>query len=161
MRHKAATYLFVCLLTVSCSRNTEPEAVFFVEDTDNPKPLLTEFVFDDFSALGNPPDADFHSLEFRLNRGDTVYIPMAQLRMGYNEVYQGGVNGALWIVQRGNGYGYFYSFLNEYQVVKMELIYAGGQRHQVLEGLENRERIPHYFGYNPIVEVRLGCVEYQ
>jgi len=161
---KKKVILLLSLALTACSTSQDVERVALatkrIGDTDNPKPPLTEFVFDDFSSLGTPPAAQFHSIDFVTYEGSNM-VPLAQLRMGYNEVYQGAQNGFLWIIQHDNGYGYFSPVLQKYQVVKFTLVYYDGSTHTVLSGVDNRERIPHYWGFNPIVEIRIGCIEYQ
>ena len=153
---------FVLLFSCTATEQIEVTPTRMVTRERNEKPQLTEFVYSDFGGLGNPPDAEFHSIDFYWTNdsGDT-YFPLGQLRMGWNEVYQSDSNGYLWITQAENGYGYFHSYLNQYEAVKMTLVYLNGFQHSVLPGEGNKKRIPHYFGFNPIVEVRIGCVEYQ
>lgn len=151
-------------LLLSCSATEFTEVTpnkIVTSNVSNDKPRLTEFVFNDFSSLGTPPSAQFHSIDFYWTEDNVTYFPLVQMRMGWNEIFQGGSNGCLWIVQDDNGYAYFHSYLNRYEVVKMTLVYLSGFEHSVLPGVDNRARIPHYFGFNPIVEVRIGCLEYQ
>ena len=157
--------LFASLFLFSCSPIEKVEVTptkIVTTRISNDKPRLTEFVFDDFTLLGNPPDAEFHSIDFYwTNDNGITYFPLFQLRMGWNDLYQSDSNGYLWIVQHDNGYAYFHSYLNRYEVVKVTLVYYNGFEHSVLPNVENRKRIPHYWGYNPIVEVRIGCLEYE
>ena len=152
------------LLLLSCSTIEHTEVTptkIVTSNVSNEKPRLTEFVFNDFSALGQPPAANFHSIQFLWTLDTVTLFPLVELRMGYNELYQSDSSGNLWIIQSSNGYAYFHPYLNLYEVVKMTLVYYDGTNHIVLPYLENKSRIPSQFGYNPIVKIIIQAKEYQ
>ena len=101
------------LLLLSCSpiEHTEVTPTKIVTTERNDKPKLTEFVFNDFSALGQPPAADFHSIQFLWTLDTVTLFPLCDLRMGYNQTFMSDSNGYLWIIQEDNGYAYFHSYL--------------------------------------------------
>lgn len=122
--------------------------------------LVAVFTYDVF-PIGNPPDATFHSIDFVVTDGQYLY-PICQLRMGHNELYQASADSTtLWIVQKENGYAYMHSYLNLYKLEKFTFIYHNGYCFEVPEGIDNRQRIPHFFGYNPITTVVIEASEYQ
>lgn len=151
--------LFLFLL--SCSTSSDVIVPTKLTSSNrNDKPMLTEFVFSDFSTLGNPPAATFQSIEFYWALDSATAFPLCQLRMGYNIMLQSDIKGRLWLVQEENGYGYFHSYLTAYEIVKMSLVYVSGYEHPVLPNLENRKRIPSFEG-DPIKQIIIYAKEIQ
>lgn len=113
--------------------------------------------FDNFTAIGNPPDAIFNTLSLIYYTDTSEYVTLV-FQMGYNEIFQSDAEGRLWIIQYENGYAYALSPQNNYELLDMTLIYLDGYCEPVGIGLDNRNRITHFFGYNPIVKINATLI---
>jgi len=160
--------MWLLILIVSCTPIEVPEqdisparvTTTSIEKRVVDNTTTLEITFDIFS-IGAPPPATFHSIDFLVSDGQFLY-PICQLRMGYNTIYQASADSTkLWIVQDENGYGYVHGYLDLYKLEKFTLIYYDGYCHTLNQGLDNRQRIPHFFGYNPITTIVIEVSEYQ